>query len=72
MTYDTPKSNTTEIPKAAARHLHRIDQEENEQQLREVCSPSPEGRILRAVLGRIVERLGEDRLPDSYEEAHGF
>ena len=70
--YTRTKKKTSEIPAAAARHLRRVEREENQQQLQEVCRPSKEGDALRAVLGRIVERLGEDRLPDSYEEAHGF
>lgn len=72
MTFDTPKAKTREIPDTCRRRLSRVEREENEDQLRAVCSPSPEGMILRTVFGRIVERLGEDRLPDSYEEAHGF
>lgn len=67
---DSPKS--TELPLACQRRLERVEQEEREEQLRAVCTPSPDGCVLRAVFGRIAERLGEDRLPDTYEEAHGF
>lgn len=70
--YTHEPRKTTDIPRAAARHLRRVEREENQRQLQAVCRPSKEGEALRAVLGRIAERLEEDRIPDSYQEAHGF